>query len=87
MDDDKAYLLLHLGKEDFRKWCEDPINKQDLQDIELRLSCIAQGAAERATYIGMRHGHGCGDQGHEDADDEAKKVLKGVRKAMGYSYP
>jgi hypothetical protein len=40
-----------------------------------------------AEYIEQRCLTGCGDQGHDDAVKAANKVLAGVRKAMGFTYP
>jgi len=47
---------------------------------------IAYFAAAYAAYLDERHGHGCGDQGHKDAD---KAALKAARitwtKVFGYN--
>ncbi len=62
-------------------------NKKFLQGIERELNALSQTSAYYGEYISMRHGNGCGDQGNESARKEADKVVKKVRKALGYSYP
>jgi hypothetical protein len=47
---------------------------------------IAYFAAAYAAYLDERHGGGCGDQGHKDADKAALKAARSIwTKIFGYN--
>ncbi len=79
--------LLNLPLADLQKYCDKKKNRLHLQELENSLDHLCRFSAARAAYVMMRHGCGCGDQGHDKAVKEAGKVTKKVRKALGYSYP
>ncbi len=59
---------------------------QDLDQLRRALESMAQRAAWLATYADMRHGLGCGDQGHDSAVKAANKTSKLVWcKGFGYN--
>ena len=65
----------------------DGLISGDLMETERELTALSIRAARVATYISMRHGGGCGDQGHSAAVKEQNKIVREVRKALGYTYP
>lgn len=48
---------------------------------------LAQFAAQLSGYLSARGASSCGDHGHEDALEEGHRVLKEVRKGLGYTQP
>lgn len=59
-----------------------------LQNIEDRLAWVAYRATIYSKYIGMRHGYGCGDQGHASANKAARKAGNALWcKIFGYNAP
>ena len=71
--------LVELGDECAR------MESADLDLVARDLEGIAAHCALRAAYLAMRHGCGCGDQGHKSAVKDANKVYRQVRKALGYN--
>lgn len=65
----------------------DDMNPHEIQELEDAASSLAQIAAELGFYLMMRGAAGAGDHGHDKAFEYARKRLKAVRKALGYSYP
>jgi len=53
----------------------------------LSLETRALALIEIAAYLDARGGDGTGDHGHEEAMKQARKAVKAVRKALGYTYP
>ena len=63
----------------------DGWNTTERREADEQLEALAVAAVWRSTYFYMRHGAGCGDQGHEAAVKEANKITARVRKVLGYS--
>lgn len=64
----------------------DSLSSQERAEASRDLEGIAYFAAIYATYLDCRHGHGCGDQGHQTADQAAMKTARTVWcKVFGYN--
>lgn len=63
----------------------DGWNTTERREADEQLEALTCDAVWRSTYMYMRHGAGCGDQGHEAAVKEANKITARVRKVLGYS--
>jgi hypothetical protein len=64
----------------------DGMSTSERSETCKELESIARQAAMCAGYIDMRHGHGCGDQGHNAAMKEANRIGKIIwMKAFGYN--
>jgi len=71
------------------EWGErvDKMNSHEIQELEDAASQLSQIAAELGFYLMMRGAAGTGDHGNDKAFEYARKRLKAVRRAIGYSYP
>ena len=78
--------LLTIPPVDWEK-CFDTMPNALRGDAAGMLDAFAQRAAEMSGYASGRYGNGCGDQGHDNSVRLAHQVLKGVRRALGYTYP
>ena len=91
MEQDKEmYKILELGMGELQSICDQKLNSGksgDLQALENELTHLATLASRYAIYVSLRHGCGCGDQGHDSAYKESEKVYKAVRKKLGFTYP
>lgn len=79
--------ILRMSLENLVKFCDDPKNKFELGPLSRDLDHVAVEAAQKAAYVRMRHGPGCGDQGHTKAVKEFNRVRKKVRATCDFSYP
>ena len=62
------------------------MDSQERVEVENFLEAIAEKASQYAGYFEMRYGHGCGDQGHEDAVKRFNRNGKMVHcKTFGYN--
>ena len=78
-------LITEVHPQDWGWFLKDHlIRVQAMADYASRLSIRAAGLS---TYLDCRGALGCGDHGHTEALEEAKKTRKKVRKALGYTYP
>lgn len=64
----------------------DPYTDVERQRVDTELRELIQNAAWRSGYVAARCSIG-GDQGHERAVKDAERLVKRVRKVLGYSYP
>jgi hypothetical protein len=62
-----------------------PKDRADLDTTIRELDALMVKAALLRGYLDGRYGHGCGDQGHEDAVNEANKLVRAVRRALGFN--
>jgi len=62
------------------------MNMKNTAQIAAELEYLSKRAGMIAAYLNERHGHGCGDQGHEKAIKEMNRVGKTIwMKAFGYN--
>lgn len=86
MTDRDAFKILSLQPKEWPAAVEK-LSGVERDDLARRLADFAQSAAWLSAYAEQRHGCGCGDQGHGDAVDSAKRAQAGVREALGFTYP
>ena len=65
----------------------DSLSSVERGELAEELSGQIQRLVWNWGYMESRYGSGCGDQGHRSAVKNANRVLRQVRKAMGYTYP
>ena len=64
----------------------DRMTKREREDLRRMMEGIAEKAAFLAGYLDMRHGAGCGDQGHTSAVKRANRNGRITwMKAFGYN--
>jgi hypothetical protein len=77
--------LLQMPPCDVRAYV-DTMPSEARDECRRQMEGIAYFAAAYATYLDYRHGHGCGDQGHKDADKAALKTANTLwTKVFGYN--
>lgn len=64
-------LLEIIPPSELPEFCKK--NKYELGEIASELEYLSIYAAQVSAYIGMRHGNGCGDQGHASAEKKSCK--------------
>jgi hypothetical protein len=64
-----------------------PQTRARMEDVVNELDAIIEHAARPRGYLEMRHGNGCGDQGHASAVKESNKLVAKIRKALGFVQP
>jgi hypothetical protein len=63
------------------------LSEEDCTEIANECETLLQRLAFVGAYTAARGGNGCGDCGHESAIKQARKRVKAVRKALGFTYP
>jgi hypothetical protein len=63
------------------------LSEEDCTEIANECETIIQRLAFVGAYTAARCGDGGGDSGHEEAMKQARKRVKAIRKAMGFTYP
>jgi hypothetical protein len=84
--DEAQELLYDVSPRDMEERA-DSMAPEDRRRLASHLESMATSAVWRSVYLDARYGHGCGDQGHGAAVKKANKVLVGLRKVLGYTYP
>lgn len=79
-------VLENVAPSKLKAYC-DKRSGPELGALSDALDGLIQHAAWIGGYIDMRHGNGCGDQGHKFAVREANTRLAKIRKALGYTSP
>jgi len=66
----------------------EQLSMEEARALDAALADQVERMTFLRSYISDRAGlAGCGDQGHESANSNAKRAVAGARKAMGFSYP
>lgn len=75
--------LKALGPRDWDDAIEG-VAVDDLSEMSRTLDGEIAGLTRLAVYLGIRCGYGHGDQGHAKAVAESNRVVRAVRRALGY---
>jgi len=85
MKEKAQHLIYQTAPVDWEKIADEMASK-DMEVMVKELESIAERAGELAGYFDMRHGYGCGDQGHKVAVKNMHRVGKLIHcKAFGYN--
>jgi hypothetical protein len=65
----------------------DKLTSSQKQELSNWLDSVIERSARLRAYVDARGAVGCGDGGHNDGVKEGNKLVRKIRKALGFTYP